>query len=147
VDQPGVRWPEAAGIKVKRPQVSLEIHMQPLASGGLHVLSRESDSPRCDASALVATVRFGVDDEGVVSTIRNDVHEADELTVDVARSYPAKAVRPDSIPPADLGIPAMGGNEFNHLVVSQRVAPPVSDALGEALGLNGGRRQTVKDYP
>jgi hypothetical protein len=92
-------------------------------------------------------VRLGVDDKGMVSTVRYDVDEADETPAAVAGSDPAQTVWTDSIPPADLGVAAMGMDEFNHLRVGQRAAPAVRDAVGDELWWNSGRSQEQSDYP
>jgi hypothetical protein len=65
----------------------------------------------------------------MVSTVGYDVHKADETPVGVASSDPAQTVWTDSIPPTDLGVFAMGIDEFTHLRVRQRAAPPVRDAV------------------
>jgi len=111
------------------------------------VLRCEVDEPRSYALALVSAVRLCVDDKGMVSTVRYDVDEADETPAGVAGSDPAETVWTDSIPPADLGVSAMGVDEFNHLRVGQRVAPAIRDAVGDELCSNSGRSQEQSDYP
>jgi hypothetical protein len=63
----------------------------------------------------------------MVSTVRYDVDEPDETPAGVAGSDPAQTVWTDSIPPTDLGVSAMGLDEFDHLRVPQRPAPAVRD--------------------
>lgn len=82
----------------------------------------------------------------MVSTVRYDVDETDETPAGVAGSHPAKTVRTDSIPPAELGVSAMGIDELNHLRVGQRAPPAIRDAVGDELLSNSGRGQEKSDY-
>ena len=111
------------------------------------MLRCEVDEPRSYALALVSAVRLRVDEKGMVSAVRYDVDEANEAPAGVARSDPAQTVWTDSIPPADLGVSAMGIDEFNYLGVGQRAAPAVRDAVGAELWLKSGRSQEQSDYP
>ena len=85
--------------------------------GSLRLLRRETHSHRSYAFALVLTMRLRVYEECVVSTIRHDVHEADQLPVLCARSDPTEAARTDSAPLSGLRVSAVGVNEFDHLLV------------------------------
>ena len=95
----------------------LEVNVEPLAPRSPCLLRRETHSHRSYAFALVLTMRLGVDEECVVSTIRHDIHEADQPPVFGARSYPTEAAGTDSAPPSDLRVSSMCANEFNHLLV------------------------------
>ena len=77
----------------------------------------------------------------MVSTVRYDVDEANEATAGVAGCDPAQTMWADSIPPADLGVSAMGIDEVNHLRIGQRTAPAVRDAVRDELWSNSGRSQ------
>lgn len=146
MDQAGVRPAKAARIEVEGCQLGLEVDVEPLASCGLGVLRCEVDELLSYALALVSAVRLRVDEKGVVSTVRCDVDEADEAPAGVAGSDPAETVWTDSIPPADLGVSAMGIDELNHLRVRQRAAPAIRDAVGDELWSNSGRSQEQSEY-
>jgi len=147
MDQPGVRRAKAARIEVEGCQLRLEVDVKPLASCGLGVVRGKVDAPRSYALALVSAMRLRVDEKGVVSAVRYDVDEANEAPAGVAGSDPAQTVWTDSIPPAHLGVSAMGIDEFNHLRVGQRAAPAVRDAVGDEPWSNSGRSQEQSDYP
>src|SRR5712691_2323522 len=91
-------------------------------------------------------MRLRVDEKGMVSTVRYDVDEADDAPAGVAGGDPAQTVWTDSIPPADLGVSAVGIDEFNHLRIGQRATPAVRDAVGDELWSNSGRSQERSGY-
>ena len=65
----------------------------------------------------------------------------------VAGSDPAQTLWTNAIPPADLGLSAMGIDEFNHLRVGQRAAPAIRDAVGDELWSKSGRSQDNQTIP
>lgn len=111
------------------------------------MLRGKVDASRSYALALVSAMRLRVDEKGMVSPVRYDVDEANEAPAGVAGSDPAQTVWTDSIPPSDIGVSAMGIDEFDHLRVGQRAAPAVRDAVGDELWSNSGRSQEQSDYP
>src|SRR5262249_57180217 len=59
----------------------------------------------------------------------DDVDEAYERAVRIARGHPAEAVRTDSVPPSRERSSAVRRHEIDHLVVVQRPAPLQDDSL------------------
>src|SRR5205814_435088 len=113
MDQPGVRRAKAARVEVERREVGVEVDVEPLASGGPGVLRREMHGPCSYARALVSAVRLRVDEKRMISAVRHHVDESDHPAAGVAGDDPTETVRTDSIPPADLGVPAEGFDELH----------------------------------
>jgi hypothetical protein len=130
MDQPGWSGPEAAGIKVERRQVLFKVHVQPFTASRLCVLDCVADKLGSDAPPLMLTGDLGIEQEGVIASIPRHIDEADQAATRHPGRYPAKAVRPDLIPPPGRRLPAMCCNKGRHFRVGDRPAPAVLNQLG-----------------
>jgi hypothetical protein len=70
---------ESAGVEVERPQVVVEVDMQPLASGGACLTDGDGDQLGADPPTSSLLRDEGVDDEGVGCAIPRYVDESDQL--------------------------------------------------------------------
>ncbi len=85
---------------------------------GLGVPGRDLDEASPDASVLEHAVRLRVEQEGVVSTVPGDVHEADDYPIRSGRD-PTETVCAYLIPPALRNPSAVRAYEPDHLGVCQ----------------------------
>jgi hypothetical protein len=130
VDEPGCGGPEAAGIEVEPGEMVFEVDVQPLAPGRLGMPDSMADKRRGDPLPLIAGGDLGVEEEGVITPVPGHVDKAGQGAVWLPGSDPAKAVRPDLIPPSGRSPAAMGCDERHHLRVGERPAPAILDLLG-----------------
>jgi hypothetical protein len=99
VDQSCVRGLEAAGIEVERSEIVVEVHVQPFAASFLGVDGGSSNQLRTDTGMLVDGTDLGIEQKGMVAAIPCNVDEANQQSVVVPDTDPAKAVRADPVPP------------------------------------------------
>lgn len=130
VDEPGCGGPEAAGIEVEPGEMLFEVHVQPLAPGRFGVPGSMAGKRRGDPLPLILGGDLGVEEEGVITPVPCHVDKAGQGAVRLPGSDPAKAVRPDLIPPSGRSPAAMRYDERHHLCVGERPAPAVLNRLG-----------------
>lgn len=99
VDQSCLRGLEAAGIEVERSEIVVEVHVQPFAAGFLGVDGSSSNQLKPDTGMLVEGTHLGIEQEGMVAAVPCKVDEANQQSVVVPNTDPAKAVRADPVPP------------------------------------------------
>jgi hypothetical protein len=109
-DQP--RWclPEATGIEIERTQMFLEVDVEPLALRGTGLLGRNCDKRGANPSRPKMPGDHGVQNEGVCSTVPDNVDESDQRAV-FPRADPAETVALKScspVGPSDGGAEAVG---------------------------------------
>jgi hypothetical protein len=92
VDQTCWSRSEAAGVKVERREMILEIDMQPLATGGRCVVRRQAYELGRNPSALIWRGHLSVEQKCVIAAIPGDVHESHECAVGQTRAHPAKTM-------------------------------------------------------
>jgi hypothetical protein len=119
VDEPGGRWSEAASVEVEGLKVRFEVDVEPLATRGLGVPGRDLDQASPDTSVLEHAVRFRVEQEGVVSAVPGDVHEADDCPISRSGRDPTETVRAYLIPPALYRPSTVRTYEANQLGIRQ----------------------------
>jgi hypothetical protein len=130
VDEPSRGGAEAAGIEVEPGEMLFEVHVQPLAPGRPGVPGSMVDQRRGDPLSLVLCGDLGVEEEGVITPVPGHVDKADQGAVRLTGTDPAKAVRPDLIPPPGRSAAAVGCPEGHHLCVGDRPAPAILNRLG-----------------
>jgi hypothetical protein len=84
---------ESARLVVERPEVRLEIDLQPFALCGPRVRGGNAHELGADPPPLVVWSDLRVEQECVVGAVPGDIHEADEHTAIVPGSDPTEAVR------------------------------------------------------
>jgi hypothetical protein len=124
-DQSGRRRPKAAGVDIKRTKFVFEVDVEPFATrrGGLS--HGDFDKPSRDSSTPMGTSGLGVQEKRMCSSVPGHVDEPDQRAVGRPGGHPAQTVRPNAIPPTNLGTTSMGGNELDHLLVVQFSTPLV----------------------
>jgi hypothetical protein len=74
---------------------------------------------------------LGIEKEGVIATVSRHVDKADQAAArPQARGDPAKAVRPDLVPPTGRGPAAMGPDKCHHCRIGDRPTPAVLNRFG-----------------
>ena len=94
----GVRRHEAARAKVERPEMIVEVDVQPLAAGSPSLLDGDFDEPGPDPLPPGPAGDDCVEDERVRAAIPRDVHEPHELA-SLPGTHPAEAVTGDLASP------------------------------------------------
>ena len=141
VDQPGRSGPEAAGIEVERRQALGEVDVKPLATRRPGVPGSKGDQRGGDALPLMLTGDLGIEEEGVIAPVPRHVDKTGQAaTRPPARGDPAKAVRPDLVPPPGRGPAAMGPGKRHHFCVGDRPTPAVLNRFGHTRDRSARRR-------
>jgi hypothetical protein len=122
------RKPQAS--EVERGEVLCEVHVQPLAPGRLGVPDSVADKRRADPVPLMLAGDFGVEEEGMITSVPCHVDKADQAAARLASGHPAQAVGPDLIPPSGRSPAAMCHDEGRHLCVVDWPAPAIFNRLG-----------------
>jgi hypothetical protein len=97
-NQSGCRLLEAAGIEIERTQVLLEVDVEPFALGGTGFVGRGCDQRGTDTSPPAMLRDHCVQDEGMDTTVPDNVHEADQRAV-LRGTDPAETVALKSFSP------------------------------------------------
>lgn len=90
-DESGLCRPEAATAEIKRPQMVLEVDVQPHAASRVRVPGSEGDETGSYSLPPHAPGHQGVEDKRVAGPVPRDIHEPDEFRA-VPRAYPAQTV-------------------------------------------------------
>ena len=104
--------------------------MEPVATSRLGVPSGGGDKRGGNTLALLLTSDLGIKEEGVIASVPRHVDEADQATTWQAGGHPAKAVRPDLIPPSGRRPTAMCRNQRQHFRIGDWPTPAVLNRLG-----------------
>lgn len=91
------------------------------------MVSRKAYEGGGDSAPLQVEPDLGVQQERVVATIPRDVHETDGSSICEVSGRPPEAVGSDAIPPAGLGVPAVGSSQGVDFIVTDGEAPAVPD--------------------
>ena len=115
--------------------------MKPLATRRLGMPGGKADKRGGDALPLMLTGDFGVEEEGVVAAVPRHIDEAGQAAAGLqACCHPAKAVRPDLVPPPGRGPAAMGPDKCHHLRIGDRPTPAVLNRFGHTRDRSASRR-------
>lgn len=134
---------EAAGVEVEgcEPCCIVEVDVQPLAASQLRMMSREAYKVGGDSAPLEVGPSLGVEQECVIATIPGDIDEPDGRSVREMSGRPPEAVRPDPVPPAGLGVPAVRASQGAHLIVADGKPPAVFDVVRHATSMSRPRHE------
>src|SRR5262249_36106787 len=115
--------------------------MKPLATRRLGMPGGKADQRGGDALPLMLTGDLGIEEEGVIATVPRHVEKADwAATRPQARGDPAKAVRPDLVPPPGRGPAAICPDKCHHLRIGDRPTPAVLNRFGHTRDRSASRR-------